>query len=498
MKKNQFLSIFVCLCLLMQCLTVSASASETTDNQTFTESAETTEATEAALEFGSVCIQEGCRTIEGMVPLGGNDRRLDTALAAFAYEVTTGTVVYSYNPDIKVSPGTLTKIVTALVAIENTELDEVVTCSEGIQSKVPGSAHKLTPYLKSGEQLTVEDLLHGLLMEGANDAAVALAEHVAGTTEAYKALMNKRVLQMGCTSTEFGNISGLDTATSYTTARDMAKIVKEATRNETFARIFGTVDYTISATNASEERELEPINYLMDETNIPQFLDTRVTGGLPSATDASGASLACTASYMNMNVVFVTLGSTRLFDEELTWKVTTYGNFEDMTKLIKYVFDNFKVNKIIYDGMAVNQWSVAGGESNVVGQSFVDVDSVIPSDASMDNLIMKYTVKDGGLAAPIKKDSMIATVSVWFRNSCLTEVELFAMSDVKSSDNTGVTIHSNGTGRSPGSSGVLSVIGTIAVIILGLVILYLAFNAYMRSVVRARRRRRRAERKRSR
>lgn len=498
MKKNQFLSIFVCLCLLMQCLTVPASASETTDNQTFTESAETTEATEAALEFGSVCIQEGCRTIEGMVPLGGNDRRLDTALAAFAYEVTTGTVVYSYNPDIKVSPGTLTKIVTALVAIENTELDEVVTCSEGIQSKVPGSAHKLTPYLKSGEQLTVEDLLHGLLMEGANDAAVALAEHVAGTTEAYKALMNKRVLQMGCTSTEFGNISGLDTATSYTTARDMAKIVKEATRNETFARIFGTVDYTISATNASEERELEPINYLMDETNIPQFLDTRVTGGLPSATDASGASLACTASYKNMNVVFVTLGSTRLFDEELTWKVTTYGNFEDMTKLIKYVFDNFKVNKIIYDGMAVNQWSVAGGESNVVGQSFVDVDSVIPSDASMDNLIMKYTVKDGGLAAPIKKDSMIATVSVWFRNSCLTEVELFAMSDVKSSDNTGVTIHSNGTGRSPGSSGVLSVIGTIAVIILGLVILYLAFNAYMRSVVRARRRRRRAERKRSR
>lgn len=498
MKKSKFLSLLMCLCLMIQCLVLPVFAAETVDNPVFPEITETTEATEAPLEFGTVCIREGCRTIEGMVPLGGNDRRLDTALAAFAYEVTTGTVVYSYNPDIKLSPGTLTKIVTALVAIENTELDEIVTCSEGIQSKVPGSAQKLKPYLKSGEQLTVEDLLHGLLMEGANDAAVALAEHVAGTTEAYKALMNKRVLQMGCTSTEFGNISGLDTATSYTTARDMAKIVKEATRNETFARIFGTIDYTIPATNMEVERELEPINYLMDETNIPQFLDNRVTGGIPSTTDASGSSLACTASYKGMNMIFVTMGSTRLFDEEQTWKVTTYGNFEDTTTLIKYVYDNFKVNKIIYDGMAVNQWPVAGGESNVVGQSFVDVDSVVPSDASMDNLIMKYTVKDGGLSAPIKRDSLIATVSVWFRNSCLTEVELFAMSNVKPMDATGVTIHGNATGRSDDSSGVLSVMGTVAVIILGLVILYLAFNAYMRSVIRARRRRRRAERKRSR
>lgn len=496
MKKIKFLSMFVCLCLLLQCLSAAAFAVETTDDQTFTEAAETTQATEAVLEFGSVCIQEGCRSIDGMVPLGGNDRRLDTALAAFAYEVNTGTVIYSYNPDMKVSPGTLVKIMTALVTIENAQLDEVVTVKDAIQSRVPGTAHTLTPYLKSGEQLTVEDLLHGMLMEGANDAAVALAEHISGTTEAFKELMNKRARQIGCTNTEFGNISGLDTAANYSTARDMARIVKEAIKNETFVEIFGTVEYTIPATNMEAERELSPINYLMDETNIPQFIDSKVTGGLPSATDASGASLACTASYKGMDVVFVTLGSTRVIADN-GWQVETYGNFEEMTELIKYVFNNFKVNKIIYDGMAVNQWSVAGGESNVVGQSFVDVDSVIPSDASMDNLIMKYTVKDGGLTAPIKKDSLIATVSVWYRNSCLTEVELFAMSDVKSSTNTGVTVRGNGTSSS-GSSGVLSVIGTIAVIILGLVIVYLAFNAYMRSVVRARRRRRRSGRKRSR
>ena len=164
---------------------------------------------------------------------------------------------------------------------------------------------------------------------------------------------------------------------------------------------------------------------------------------------------------------------------------------------MKYVLNNFKVNKIIYDGMSVNQWAVAGGESHVVGQSTVDVDSVVPKDASMDNLIMKYSVVDRGLTAPIKKGELIATVSVWFRNSCLTEVELFAMGDVKDASATDVTVHGNAlnTGK---AGGFLSVLGIICVVVLVLAIIYLAFNAYMRSVIRNRRRRRRAERKRNR
>lgn len=493
MKKIKFLSLLLTLCIALQCMAAPVFAADAEPIPATTAATEQTAPTEPP--FGTVSIQEGCRTIEGMIPLGGNDRRLDTAVAAFAYEVTTGTVVYSYNPDIKVSPGTLAKIVNALVVIENAELDDIVVVRDAIQSRVPGSAHRLSPQLKSGEQLTVKDLLYGMMLEGANDAAVALAEHVAGTTEAFKLMMNQRVLQMGCTSTEFGNISGLDTATNVSTARDMARIVKEAIKNETFVEIFGTRTYTIPATNLVEEREFRTDNYLIDEGTITQFVNTNVTGGLASRTEQSGASIACTGEYKGMQVVFVVLGCTRVMQEN-GWSVKTYGNFEEVTELIKYVFNNFKVNKIIYDGMAVNQWTVAGGESHVVGQSTVDVDSVVPKDASMDNLIMKYTVVDKGLSAPIKKDDLIATVSIWFRNSCLTEVELFAMGDVKASANSGVTVHGNAVNT--GRGGFLSVLGTICVIILGLVIVYLAFNAYMRSVIRNRRRRRRAERKRSR
>lgn len=497
MKKFKRLSLFLCLTVLLQCILLPASATETTVP------AESTEAVNTEIPFGSVSILNGCRTIEGMVPLGGSERRLASSQAAFVYEKNTGTVIYSYNPDMKLSPGTLTKIVTALVAIENCELDEVVTCSEGIQSRVPGSSLKMSPNLKSGEQLTVEDLLHGLLLLSANDAAVALAEHVAGTTDAYREMMNQRVKQMGCFNTEFGNISGLDTATSYTTARDMAKIVTEATKNETFAEIFGEVEYTVPATNMVEtERKFYTTNYLMDQHNISQFYDDRVKGGLASYTELSGASLACTAENdrgaNSLSLVCVTLGGTRIYNEEETWRVDTYGNFDEMVELIKYAFESFKVNRIIYEGMSLSQFSVIDGESYAVGQPFENIDSAVPIDASMDNLYMNYKVREEGLTAPIAKDELIATMEVWYRNSCVAEAEVFSMGDVKAASNTGVDIRTTATRDDSDSSGFLSVLGTICVIILGLAMAYLAFNAYMRSRMRARRRKRREARRRNR
>lgn len=494
MKKLRLLSLLLCAALLCQ-MAVPASAAETGASAQETQPAEQQA---AQIPFGRVCIDNGCRTLNGMRPLAGSDSRLDTALAAFAYETTTETVIYSYNPDTKLPTGTLAKIVTALVAIENSNLDDIVTCSDGIQSKVPGSSLKMKPNLKSGEQLTVNDLLHALLMIGANDAAVALAEHVAGTTDRFKEMMNDRVKQMGCVTTEFGNISGLDTATSYTTAREMVKITMEAAKNETFAEIFKTATYDIPATNlVTEERKLITQNFLVDNHVVPQFMSTRYTGGLASNTENSGASIACTANYNNMNVVFVVMGATRTMNQD-TGNVETYGNFEEVTELANYVFNNYKVNRIIYDGMAVNQWPVSGGECQVVGQSFTDVDTVVPAGVQMKNYVMNYTVEGGGMTAPIKKDDQIATMEVWYQNSCVTEVELYAMADVRATGDTGVSIRSNGEKDGVGGSGVLSTIGTICVIGLGLVGAYLAFNSFMRSRIRAQRRRRRAERRRSR
>lgn len=498
MKKNKCLSLLLCLILLLQCLSVPVSALETTEASA---PAETTAAVaEEELTFGTVSIKKGCRTIEGMSPVGGSDPRLESAQSAFLYEVTTDTVVYSYNADMKVHPGTLAKMVLALLVLENCELDEIVEVTEGIQSYIPAGTKNIA--LKSYEHISVEDLLYAVMLVGANDASVALAHHVAGTTAAFLEMMNNRVKMMGCTNTEFGNISGLYTAQSYSTARDMAKIVREAIKNEDFVEIFAATEMSIEPTDLTEKARTEyTSNYMMDEHNIPDFFDTRVTGGMQSQHDSIGASIVCTAKEKKenypLNYIAVVLCATRTYAEN-GWQPLYYGNFNEMTELLKYGFDNFKINRIVYDGMSLSQFTVAGGECNAVGYATVDIDSVVPVNAQMQNLIMRFSVVDGGLAAPVKKDQLIATMQLEYRNSVLAEAEVYSMGTVKKTTETGVEIRSTASLSDTNASGFLNVVGVICVIVLGLAVAYLAFNAYMRSRMRARRRRRRENRRRNR
>lgn len=507
MKKQALISLLLSLSIMLSTIALPVCAEpvevpqtvateETVTTQPSASDAETGLTSSAAhLPFGQASIQMGCRTIDGKMPLAGSERRLATAQSVFAYEANSGTVIYAYNPDTKLATGTLSKIVTALVAIENCNLNDVVTCSEGIQSKVPGSSIKVN--LKSNEKLTVEDLLHCLLMYGANDAAVALAEYVAGTTTSYVELMNQRVKKMGCTSTEFGNISGLDTAVSYTTARDMARIMTEASENETFVRISGTIKYTVPVTNMAEERKLTTTNYMLDNTIIPQFLDTNVKAGMASTTDASGSSITCLSRYNNMEIICVVMGALRTYDAEDTWKVESYGNFNELQDLLEYIYKGFKVRQILYDGQALKQFPVIGGESNVVGQPKISYTTVLPADCSMDNLYMEYTPVKRDYIAPINKGEMISTVAIKYRNSYVAEAELYAMNAVVKADESEVTVRSSAVRADNDMEGILGFIGTMGIVIAGAFGLYLLYNAYRRMKRRVQHRRRRASRRRS-
>lgn len=499
MKKINYLSFLLCLSVLLQCLLVPATATavdtaENADNG-FAAAAEVIPTETEPPAFGTVSIQSGCRTINGMIPLAGSDPRLATAQSVFLYESTTDTVVYAYNPDTKVHPGTLAKIMLTMIVLENCELEEQVTVTEGIQSYIPAGSGNIK--LKSNEVLKVGDLAHAVIMQNANDAAVALAHHVAGTTGDFLQMMNNRAKQLGCTNTEFGNISGLYTAESYSTGRDMAKILREAMKNNDFKEIMKTQTYTIPATEMMEERSFNTQNYFIYDRDLQDFFDDRVTGGMQSYHESNGASIVCTAESKGMNFVAVVLGATRTFAEN-GWMPLIYGNFNEMAELLNFGFDQFKVNRIIYDGMSLNQFVVNGAESYVVGEARVDIDSVVPNSAQMNNLQMNYKIVDGGLRAPIGEGQLIATLEVQYRNSVLAEAEVYAVSAVKPMDNTGVTIRSTAVRSDSEASGALSVIGTISVIVIGLAAAYLAFNAYMRSKMRARRKKRRAARRRMR
>lgn len=498
MKKIRCFSLLMSLLLAASCLQPAfATSVETTvgaTEATVADVPETVYQETEELEFGTVCIQKGCRTVNGLMPLAGSDRKLDSAQAVFLYERNTGTVVYSYNPDTKLPSGTMSKMVMALVVMDHMALTDKITVNTDNISRLGGATNV---DIRNGETFTVEDLLACLLLGGANDAAVVLAETVAGTQQAFVTLMNEKAKSLGCVGSEFGNIHGLDTATNLTTARDMAKITMAVMDNEDLAGILALAEYVVPETEKSKERKISTTNYFIDNTNVPDFYDTRIKGGYQSMTNLAGASIAIEAEYKGMHYVAVLLGAVRTYKEN-GWQVDVWGNFNEMTNLITYGFNNFKINRIIYEGMALSPFTVIGGESNVVGEAKVNVDSVVPINAQMGNLQMNYKVVEKGLTAPIYTGDLIATLEVKYLNSVMTEVEVFAMGDVKQSDKTGVTIRSTATRSDADDSGLMSVIGTLCVIVLGLAMAYLGYNSYMRSRAAARRKKRRAARRRNR
>lgn len=464
--------------------------------------AQDAQAPQTDFAFGSVSIFNGCRTLDGQVPLAGSDRKLESAQSAIIYERSTKTLVYAYNPDMKLAPGSLSKIITALIVIERVpDLDAVVTVGAGIASRIPGGANSAK--LKSEEQLSVRDLLHLLILQNAADAAVALAEYVAGTRNAFVDLMNQRVKQIGCMNTAFTDVHGAGSGNQYTTARDMVRMMMECVDNPTMFELLSTQKYTVEATNLSDKRTFASLNYLMETTIVPKYNYKQVTSGFASYSPANGASVVCTAdnstgTKQGLNLVCVVMGATRQFAEN-GWTVNNYGNFDEMITLLEYAYKNFKVNRVIYDGMTMEEFPVNGGNNNAVGIANVDIDSVLPAKAQLNNLIRNVTVMNGGLAAPLKKGDLIATIELWYRNSCLMEAQLLCQADVRTAADSGLTVYSALAPKEAGErSGAAKVVTIICAVIFVPAVSYLTINAYLRSRYRAKRRRRRQSRRRSR
>ena len=486
MKKSAWLSLALCFLMLIEGIPFPAMAQEET-TETATELTfpsmpeeapplETDFKAPSDLAFGTVSIYNGCRGLNGMMPLDSG-RILETAQGVMVYERNTDTVVYSYGADAKLSPGTLTKIVTALVVVESVELDAKVTCHSRNISRLPGNTQNVK--LKEGEILTVNDLLHCMILHGANDAAIALAEFVSGNQESFVSVMNARVKKMGCTDTVFGNVHGLDTAEQTTTARDMTKIMVEATKNEIIRDLLFTRKYKVPETNRSKARAFDCQNYLISEAVTPKFYQEEVTGGLASYTQLAGAGLACTAKYKDLDYVCVILGATRLFEPDKAWKASYYGNFDEMVKLLEYAAAGYRVKRIIYEGQALNQFSVIDGENQVVGAPRVNIDTVLPNGVSMDNLRLELKPVNGGLTAPIEKGQMISTVEVWYRTSCLAEAELYAMSNVRYVENKDSHIQKNERDDSD-TSGFMGFVKIVSAVILIPLAGYLVINNLLR------------------
>ena len=168
------------------------------------------------------------------------------ANAAFLFDANSGLVLYSKNADVELPQASCTKIMTALVAVEHGKLDQMITVGADAHALVgPDSSYM---GLGTGEQLTLRDLLYGLVLPSGNDAAVAIADGIAGSVPAFVALMNQRAQQLGLTHTHFVNPHGLDAPGHYTSARDLAALAAVAMRNPTIEKVTSTFTYEIPAT----------------------------------------------------------------------------------------------------------------------------------------------------------------------------------------------------------------------------------------------------------
>ena len=145
-------------------------------------------------------------------------------------EMSTGTVLYEKNSDERNYPASITKIMTTLLALENSDLNEVVTFSDDAINNTEGSGI----YRDYGEQMTMEQCLYAVMLNSANECAYAVAEHVGGTVENFVDMMNAKAKELGCTNTHFANPHGLQDENHYTTAHDMALIAQAAYQHETF------------------------------------------------------------------------------------------------------------------------------------------------------------------------------------------------------------------------------------------------------------------------
>lgn len=228
------------------------------------------------------------------------------AESAIVMEAATGTILYAKDIQEKNFPASITKIVTALIALENCDLNEEVTYSYHATHSIEYGSSSIAR--TEDEILTVEESLYGLMLSSANECANALAEHISGSTEEFAKLMNQKAEELGCVNTHFTNANGLHDENHYTCAYDMALLTRAAIANEDFRRISGTDYYTLRATNKNdEELWMQNHHHMIAPYKTSKYLDDTVFSGKTGYTSDALNTLVTCGTRNGMDVIVVTM-----------------------------------------------------------------------------------------------------------------------------------------------------------------------------------------------
>lgn len=322
-------------------------------------------------------------------------------------DMDTGAILYGKAVDEKHYPASITKILTALVALENSEMTDMVTFSEECQEcKKAGYAHI---GMKPGERITMKDALHGLMLASANEVAYAVGETVGGTHEDFVQMMNDKAEELGCENTHFINTNGMFEEEHYTTVRDMALISKAAFTYPALLEIVQTVQYTIPTTNLEEDSRTFQQGHKM---LVPgKNHDDRCIAGKTGYTEESFNTLATVMEQDGKQIVVVIMASRK-------------GTYEDTKKLGDYAFQNFK-------NISISDNEKSEGFENISPEDYVTV----PNGVSFDELTKEIDEK--GEVSYFYNEHLVGTTKVSLKKEQQAEKKLVKE---KETDNTGFII----------------------------------------------------------
>lgn len=387
------------------------------------------------------------------------------AQSAYLKDRTTGTVLLNINSGDRRYPASTTKVMTALLVLENAKLDDTVTIAE--EDFAALDENSMTAGLEVGETLTVQDMLACLLLPSANECAYALARHVSGSVDSFVELMNARAKELGCKNTNFVNPCGLHDDNHYTTAYDLSLIFDAALQLPDFVEIAGSATWELPATNMQEARTIESTDELTN-ANGPVYVEG-VQAAKTGYTEAAGRCLVAAAAQGDMNLMGVVLGAP---NTDSGSGVT--ANFADMYTMFMWGFEAWQSGAVISEGADLGTAPVAqSSDGDEVGLVALEAfNATVPIDTKTSDLTITPTWKEE-LTAPISATQELGTVTVSLDGQELGTVKVGAATTMRAS----LFAKIGAFLSSP-----LNIIISILVIALAGILAYVGF-----SVVRARR-----------
>lgn len=350
------------------------------------------------------------------------------ATAALLVSPESDMVLYEKNADEKRYPASTTKIMTALLTLENvSDLSAVVTAEASDFENV--TADSSNAGIKLGEQVTVKDLLYALMLPSANEAAYMLARHVGGSWEQFVDMMNERAAELGCTGTHFCNPCGLHEDDHYTTAHDLYRIAKQAMKDATFRDIVSTVQHRMAKTNLHEERIIYTTNQLIFSSFQP-WSYANCLGIKTGHTSQAGNCFVGYAEYGDAKLFSVVLGCSDSSKEY----PSVAASFTDTKKLCQWGFENFTSKTLARQGEEVTYTKVklSTDTNQLLLTAKADVVALLPKDLDVKALELVEDIPEE-VKAPVKAGDPIGTATYRYNGTDYGTVELVALNDISRS-----------------------------------------------------------------